>query len=424
MYPTPGFVVRGTFLEFEEDGEVEEPAPLARFHRSYSDSNIVTNQTPTSKFGSEELTIYCEMQKAHTSAGEEEMTVMKAIHERLSQMFFSTSLSNEDSPTDGSRTDASKPILEDADMTHDMETAEILRITTAVFEDADTSCDREATATLRPNAAECEEADTSFETEMSEILRLNTWGADQFEPSSPCTSLPKTPLDQCTTVSLSSLPSEYSRHMLVETLRREGFARTYDFVFLPMDLQTRSGNGSALVNFHSNSEARRAIAHFEGFSQWIVASSQVSKATWSKFLQGTNALIERHRNSPIMHVAVPEIYKPAMYDAAGKQVRFPEPTRRVRMPRLRRKAKQSNSLESACVPQVQAGGASFLPTHVNARHTAGKERTKKTNYAAPSSHASNDAWFVDVVASCYSGQAVPYQRRLSISQPPPGIWCV
>lgn len=386
VYPTPGFVVRSTFLEFEEEEQVEEPAPLTRRGRSYSDTDITVKKTPASQFGSEELKMYCEMRKAETPADEYEL---KAIHEKLSQMFFSASigvdsaheqvcqialrLANETSVMrdEASQTEASQPALQDADMSYDMETTE----------------------------------------------------PDQLEPtsfSSSCDEMPETPIDQCTTVTLSNLPTEYSRHMLVQTLRKEGFARTYDFLFLPMDLRTRTGNGYALVNFHSHKDARKAIAHFEGFSRWSVASSQMCTAAWSKFIQGTDALIERHRNSPIMHEAVPEVYKPAMYDTTGNQVSFPEPTKRIRMPRLRRKAKHQNSAaESTAACHVHAGGASVADrSHGSARQAAGRERRKKAN-AAPSWNrdVNNDAWFVDLVASRFSGQAMPCDRRA------PGQYC-
>jgi hypothetical protein len=47
-----------------------------------------------------------------------------------------------------------------------------------------------------------------------------------------------------------------------------------------------------------------------------------------------------------MHHAVPDIYKPSLFDVSGRQLPFPEPTKRIRMPRLRRKTKDQSDAES------------------------------------------------------------------------------
>jgi RNA recognition motif-containing protein len=149
------------------------------------------------------------------------------------------------------------------------------------------------------------------------------------------------PLEQRTTVTLSNLPNDYTSVLLIETLADEGFQNTYDFVYLPMDLRTQTSNGYALVNFRLHEDASRVLAHFNGFKAWRVSSSMSCLPSWSQFIQGLPALIDRYRNSPIMHNAVPRIYKPSLFDTSGKPVQFPEPTKRIRMPRLRRKSKET-----------------------------------------------------------------------------------
>jgi len=51
-------------------------------------------------------------------------------------------------------------------------------------------------------------------------------------------------------------------------------------------------------------------------------------------VQGLEDNIERYRNSPVMHEAVPAQYKPLLFDG-GVPVAFPAPTKSIRFPRLR-----------------------------------------------------------------------------------------
>jgi hypothetical protein len=143
-----------------------------------------------------------------------------------------------------------------------------------------------------------------------------------------------------TTVKLQGLPAEYTRPLLAELLDSQGFAGCYDFIYLPMDLRTRTGCGYALVNLSSHAQALRALQHFDGFASWgALGSAQACEAAWSQYCQGLDELVERYRNSPIMHSAVPDIYKPTMF-RDGATAPFPEPTRRLRMPRLRKQSQK------------------------------------------------------------------------------------
>jgi hypothetical protein len=374
VYPTPGFIVRQTFLEFEEEGEVEEPAPLTRRERSYSDTELTVRQTSASQFGSEELRLYCEMRKADSPSDE---TALHAIHEKLSQMFFSVS-----AETDSIHEKVCQMSSALANETH------------AIHEEVSEIPPQEDAGSLDMDMAQTERSEpTSFSSSCDE-------------------SLADTPLDQCTTLMLSGLPPEYTRLKIVQTLCQEGFVHMYDFVFVPMDLRTRTGNGFALVNFRSNSDACRALVHFDGFTRWSVEGSQACEASWSKFLQGTEALIERHRNSPIMHEAVPDVYKPAMYDSSGNEVAFPEPTKRIRMPRLRRKSNYHNNASLECAPSSHGSCGTTVAERntISARQASGRERRQKAKVTSYIDDINNDAWFVDLVASRLHSQAMAYER--------------
>lgn len=72
VYPTPGFVVRQTFLEFEEPSVGESPATAERARglgRAHSDSELRGASKLVSLYGSEDLRLYCEGSRAD-AAGE------------------------------------------------------------------------------------------------------------------------------------------------------------------------------------------------------------------------------------------------------------------------------------------------------------------------------------------------------------------
>jgi hypothetical protein len=137
-----------------------------------------------------------------------------------------------------------------------------------------------------------------------------------------------------TTVMLRNIPNNYTRAMLLELLNDQGFAARFDFVYLPIDFKKNANFGYAFLNLVSAAEADRFYLHFTGFRAWSLASSKVGEVGWGEPLQGLQAHIERYRNSPVMHVDVPEDHKPLLF-SHGCRVQFPMPTRRIRAPRMK-----------------------------------------------------------------------------------------
>jgi hypothetical protein len=119
--------------------------------------------------------------------------------------------------------------------------------------------------------------------------------------------------------------------MLLELLCSEGFAGTFDFLYLPVDFRSSAGLGYAFLNFTSYSSARRFRQHFTGFNRWAVASDRVCDVAWSS-VQGLEAHIERYRNSPVMHESVPDAQKPMLFKG-WEAVPFPPPTKKIKKPR-------------------------------------------------------------------------------------------
>merc|ERR1712039_342472 len=133
-----------------------------------------------------------------------------------------------------------------------------------------------------------------------------------------------------TTIMLRNLPSRFTRTNLIELLVDEGFEGSYNFVYVPMDFAGKCCLGYGFVNFKAPSDANRGWHSFAGFCNWDSTSS--CEVVWSNPHQGVQSLIDRYRNSPVMHDSVPEEWKPA-YFVDGALVAFPAPTETVKAPK-------------------------------------------------------------------------------------------
>jgi hypothetical protein len=172
--------------------------------------------------------------------------------------------------------------------------------------------------------------DTSSDDESalsSSPQRVSSW-ADESE------------VEDRTTLMFRNLPSEFTRDMFTELLNREGFSGLYDFVYVPIDFRSAAGFGYAFVNMTSPHAALQFKSHFEGFARWCTESTKTAQITWSSPTQGLEAHLERYRSSPVMHDAVPDHFKPAMF-RGNVRVAFPRPTKAIRMPRMRQGPKEA-----------------------------------------------------------------------------------
>jgi len=139
---------------------------------------------------------------------------------------------------------------------------------------------------------------------------------------------------EATTVILRNLPTECTRDMLLQILEDEGFSGAYDFLHLPIDFQTKSALGYAVLNLVTHDAALHIQKHFNGFSKWPCHSGNICEVAWNSPHQGLATHIDRYRNSPLMHVSVPESYRPVLFEN-GVRVQFPAPTAKIRAPRIR-----------------------------------------------------------------------------------------
>jgi hypothetical protein len=167
-----------------------------------------------------------------------------------------------------------------------------------------------------------------------EFTSPSLWGSKR-EPlqgvSSRKHATPEYKDDAHTTVMLKNIPNSYTRSMLLEMLDSKGFAGSYDFVYLPVDFQRVACLGYAFVNCTSASSARMMWHAFAGFDQWVNPSPKICEVCWGEPLYGLKALVDRYRNSPVMHKVVPDSYKPVLFKD-GMRIPLPPPTKALRPP--------------------------------------------------------------------------------------------
>jgi len=112
----------------------------------------------------------------------------------------------------------------------------------------------------------------------------------------------------------------------------------------PSELCTRACFGYAFLNCVSNHDALRVKEVLEGFDAWSYGSPVAPmEVCWSEPHQGLHVHIERYRNSPILHESVADDVKP-MFFKDGSRVAFPEPTKKVRAPRMSKKRIQDGMM--------------------------------------------------------------------------------
>jgi len=134
-----------------------------------------------------------------------------------------------------------------------------------------------------------------------------------------------------TTLMLRNLPSSFGRADLLELIDSIGFEGQYDFLYLPVDFQSAACLGYAFVNMLESAAAEQLTKKLQGFCSWSSDSSKVLEVCWSEPTQGIEMLVERFRNSRVMHGMVPDEYKPAVFKN-GVLAPFPKNTQRIRPP--------------------------------------------------------------------------------------------
>jgi hypothetical protein len=140
------------------------------------------------------------------------------------------------------------------------------------------------------------------------------------------------PTESRTTLLVRNLPSAFRQAELMQILRETDLLQHVDFIYTPTDFKTGAGLGYSFINMSCGLHAQLAKAMLTGFSQWRdPACRKVLEVVWSSPIQGLDVLIDKYRNSRVMHPNVPDTFKPVLLKD-GNRVEFPPPTKRIRSP--------------------------------------------------------------------------------------------
>jgi len=139
-----------------------------------------------------------------------------------------------------------------------------------------------------------------------------------------------------TTLILRNIPTTFTRSMVMRILGSEGFAKDIAFMYLPMNLRSSGNFGYAFVDFDCTYVAEQCKNKLDGFTGWSGSSEKLLEVDWSDS-QGIDCLVQRYRDSPLMHESLEDEFKPALFKN-GVRIAFPPPTKPIRAPRLRREA--------------------------------------------------------------------------------------
>merc|ERR1712232_271490 len=153
-------------------------------------------------------------------------------------------------------------------------------------------------------------------------------------------------IEGATTIVMKNLPLNYKRNMFLKMLDYEGFAGEYDFVYLPVAYETGAGLGYAFLNLTTPDAVPRFWKTFNGYTKWLFRSAKVCNLSWSNPHQGLAAHVKRYRNSPLMHEAVPDEYRPIVLEN-GTRVPFPAPTKRLWAPNFTKASKSGRASQLA-----------------------------------------------------------------------------
>jgi len=104
------------------------------------------------------------------------------------------------------------------------------------------------------------------------------------------------------TVMMRNLPKKLSQSLLMEEIRSKGFGDSYDFVYVPMDKETKSNRGYAFINFVEPKYAMAFKSCYEGH-QLTKYSSRKVIAILPAALQGFDANHAHFASLRVVHDA-------------------------------------------------------------------------------------------------------------------------
>lgn len=123
-----------------------------------------------------------------------------------------------------------------------------------------------------------------------------------------------------TTVMLRNIPNRYTRDMLIDRLNKT-YEKAYDFVYLPIDFNSKCNVGYAFINFKSPVVAQRFMQEFHGAKTKHClpgfSSAKVCEVTYAR-VQGRDANMDNLKDEKFIEKLTerPE-WQPLFYDDRG-----------------------------------------------------------------------------------------------------------
>eukprot|EP00746_Dinoflagellata_sp_MGD_P030669 gnl/MRDRNA2_/MRDRNA2_172831_c0_seq1.p1 gnl/MRDRNA2_/MRDRNA2_172831_c0~~gnl/MRDRNA2_/MRDRNA2_172831_c0_seq1.p1 ORF type:complete len:353 (+),score=54.12 gnl/MRDRNA2_/MRDRNA2_172831_c0_seq1:83-1141(+) len=108
----------------------------------------------------------------------------------------------------------------------------------------------------------------------------------------------KAPLHIPTTMMLRNIPNQYNQSTLREELDNSGFADSYDFFYLPMDIKYNKNVGYAFVNFLHSAVAARFSKEWSGYKFSRVRSKKVGEVS-TAYIQGLEKNLQHFRDKAV-----------------------------------------------------------------------------------------------------------------------------
>mmetsp|Transcript_103345 Transcript_103345/g.267292 ORF Transcript_103345/g.267292 Transcript_103345/m.267292 type:complete len:365 (+) Transcript_103345:86-1180(+) len=103
-----------------------------------------------------------------------------------------------------------------------------------------------------------------------------------------------------TTMMLRNIPNKYTQNTLLQEIDDLGFAGTYDFFYLPMDVHNRSNVGYAFINFLTPIHAERFRRIFSDHRFQRFQSRKISSVC-TAHVQGLDANLRHFENRAVTH---------------------------------------------------------------------------------------------------------------------------
>merc|ERR1719191_2149161 len=128
-----------------------------------------------------------------------------------------------------------------------------------------------------------------------------------------------------TTVMLRNIPNRYTRDMLIDRLN-QGYEGKYDFVYLPIDFNSKCNVGYAFINFREPLQAARFIQEFHGAKTKTClpgfSSAKVCEVSYAR-VQGSQANMDNLRDEKFIEKLNEHAeWQPLFYDEKFEEIPF------------------------------------------------------------------------------------------------------